>query len=50
MPIGNYSSGMALRLAFSTSFQVDADILLFDEVLSVGDELFRRKRRRCSSA
>src|SRR5689334_9888158 len=43
MPIGNYSSGMSLRLAFSTSFQVDADILLFDEVLSVGDELFRRK-------
>src|SRR4051794_15859413 len=43
MPIGNYSSGMHLRLAFSTSFQVDADVLLFDEVLSVGDELFRRK-------
>jgi ABC-type polysaccharide/polyol phosphate transport system ATPase subunit/ABC-type polysaccharide/polyol phosphate export permease len=43
VPIGNYSSGMQLRLAFSTSFQVDADILLFDEVLSVGDELFKRK-------
>ena len=43
MPIGNYSSGMQLRLAFSTSFQVDADVLLFDEVLSVGDELFKRK-------
>jgi ABC-type polysaccharide/polyol phosphate transport system ATPase subunit/ABC-type polysaccharide/polyol phosphate export permease len=43
LPLNNYSSGMSLRLAFSTSFQVDADVLLFDEVLSVGDELFRRK-------
>ena len=43
LPIGNYSSGMQLRLAFSTSFQVDADVLLFDEVLAVGDELFQRK-------
>jgi ABC-type polysaccharide/polyol phosphate transport system ATPase subunit/ABC-type polysaccharide/polyol phosphate export permease len=43
MPIGNYSSGMQVRLAFSTSFQVDAEILLFDEVLAVGDEVFRQK-------
>jgi ABC-type polysaccharide/polyol phosphate transport system ATPase subunit/ABC-type polysaccharide/polyol phosphate export permease len=43
MQIGNYSSGMQVRLAFSTSFQVDAEVLLFDEVLAVGDELFRRK-------
>ena len=43
MPIANYSSGMQVRLAFSTSFQVDAEVLLFDEVLAVGDELFRRK-------
>ncbi len=43
MPIANYSSGMQVRLAFSTSFQVDADVLLFDEVLAVGDELFRSK-------
>jgi ABC-type polysaccharide/polyol phosphate transport system ATPase subunit/ABC-type polysaccharide/polyol phosphate export permease len=43
MQIGNYSSGMQVRLAFSTSFQVDAELLLFDEVLAVGDELFRRK-------
>lgn len=43
MPLANYSSGMQVRLAFSTSFQVDAEVLLFDEVLAVGDELFRRK-------
>jgi ABC-type polysaccharide/polyol phosphate transport system ATPase subunit/ABC-type polysaccharide/polyol phosphate export permease len=46
MPIANYSSGMQVRLAFSTSFQVDADVLLFDEVLAVGDALFRRKCRQ----
>jgi ABC-type polysaccharide/polyol phosphate transport system ATPase subunit/ABC-type polysaccharide/polyol phosphate export permease len=43
MQLGNYSSGMQVRLAFSTSFQVDADLLLFDEVLAVGDEVFKRK-------
>jgi ABC-type polysaccharide/polyol phosphate transport system ATPase subunit/ABC-type polysaccharide/polyol phosphate export permease len=43
MPIAKYSSGMQVRLAFSTSFQVDAEILLFDEVLAVGDEVFQRK-------
>jgi ABC-type polysaccharide/polyol phosphate transport system ATPase subunit/ABC-type polysaccharide/polyol phosphate export permease len=43
LPLANYSSGMEVRLAFSTSFQVDADLLLFDEVLAVGDEAFKRK-------
>jgi ABC-2 type transport system permease protein len=43
LPLGNYSSGMQVRLAFSTSFQVDAELLLFDEVLAVGDEVFRQK-------
>ena len=41
LPLGNYSSGMQVRLAFSTSFQVDAELLLFDEVLAVGDEVFK---------
>ncbi len=43
MQLGTYSSGMQVRLAFSTSFQVDAEVLLFDEVLAVGDELFKNK-------
>lgn len=39
----NYSTGMAVRLAFSTSVHVDADVLLFDEVLAVGDTAFQEK-------
>jgi lipopolysaccharide transport system ATP-binding protein len=42
-PVKNYSAGMYLRLAFSIILQINADIYLFDEVLSVGDEDFRRK-------
>jgi ABC-type polysaccharide/polyol phosphate transport system ATPase subunit/ABC-type polysaccharide/polyol phosphate export permease len=39
----NFSSGMTVRLAFAVTIQVDADVLLFDEVLKVGDEAFQAK-------
>lgn len=42
-PVKHYSSGMYLRLAFSVVAHLNADILLFDEVLSVGDFGFQRK-------
>src|SRR5207245_8973052 len=39
----NYSSRMTVRLAFSVAIQVDADVLLIDEVLAVGDASFQQK-------
>jgi ABC-2 type transport system ATP-binding protein len=42
-PIRTYSTGMVARLAFSVATTIDAQILLLDEVLSVGDERFQRK-------
>ena len=42
-PVRHYSSGMYLRLAFAIGAHVDADVLLFDEVLAVGDAGFRKK-------
>jgi ABC-type polysaccharide/polyol phosphate transport system ATPase subunit len=39
----NYSSGMLVRLAFSLLMEVDADVLLIDEVLAVGDAAFQQK-------
>ncbi len=42
-PVGSYSSGMKARLGFSIAFQLDPDVLLVDEVLGVGDEIFKEK-------
>ena len=42
-PVRTYSSGMYMRLAFSVAINVDADILLIDEILSVGDQHFQDK-------
>ena len=62
LKLKNYSSGMHVRLAFAVAIQVDAEILLIDEVLAVGDAAFQQKcfdefhrlqarkaRRSCSS-
>lgn len=42
-PVRTYSSGMYMRLAFSVAINVDADILLIDEILAVGDISFQKK-------
>ena len=47
LKLKNYSSGMLVRLAFALMLQVDAEILIFDEVLAVGDASFQQ---RCNEA
>ena len=42
-PVRTYSSGMYMRLAFSIAINVNADVLLVDEILAVGDEAFQKK-------
>lgn len=43
LPLKNYSSGMTVRLAFAVTVEVEADIILIDEVLAVGDAAFQQK-------
>ena len=43
IPVKFYSSGMYVRLGFSVAVEVDPDLLLVDEVLAVGDEVFKKR-------
>lgn len=45
-PVNTYSAGMLARLGFSTAFYTDVDVILIDEVLSVGDLNFRMKAQQ----
>lgn len=45
MPVRTYSSGMYLRLAFSVAMNTDPKLLLIDDILAVGDEVFQKKSK-----
>ncbi|MFX0195943.1 MAG: ABC transporter ATP-binding protein [Candidatus Hodarchaeota archaeon] len=45
IPVRTYSTGMYLRLAFSIAIYTDPELLLIDEILSVGDEFFQKKSK-----
>lgn len=45
MPVRTYSTGMHLRIAFSVAIHTDPQVLLIDEILSVGDEAFQKKSK-----